>query len=102
MAQIEVSSEAYDAVRTALTEAASQLAASRNSISSAVPGMAFGPIGAFIPPVLNSIGSVVEGAAGFVGTVSQRTVDGVQKAVEGFKTVDDSGRADLDRIAAEG
>lgn len=102
MAEIEVHSAAYDAARSALTEAAAKLTASRNSISSAVPGMAFGPIGAFIPPVLNSVGSVVEGAAGFLGTVSERTADGVQKAVEGFRTVDDAGRADLDRIAAEG
>ncbi|WP_447912206.1 hypothetical protein [Microbacterium phyllosphaerae] len=102
MAEIEVHSDAYEAARSALTEAAAKLASSRNSISSAVPGMAFGPIGAFIPPVLNSIGGVVEEAAGFVGAVSQRTADGVQKAVEGFRTVDDTGRADLDRIAAEG
>lgn len=101
MAAIEVHSDAYEAARAALTEAAAKLAASRNSISSAVPGMAFGPIGAFIPPVFNSIGGLVEGAAGFVGTVSQRTADGVQKAEEGFTTVDDTGRADLDRIASE-
>ncbi|PRB15975.1 hypothetical protein [Microbacterium sp. MYb62] len=102
MADIEVHSEAYAAARSALTEAAAKLASARNSVSSAVPGMAFGPIGAFIPPVLNSVGAVVEGAAGFVGTVSQRTASGVEKAVEGFRTVDDDGRADLERIAAEG
>ncbi|MCI1017496.1 hypothetical protein HWD99_02545 [Microbacterium sp. C5A9] len=102
MTAIEVHSDAYDAARTALTEAAAKLAASRDSLSSAVPGMAFGPIGAFIPPVLNSLGGIVEGASGVVGTVSQRTADGVQKAVDGFQTVDDTGRADLDRIASEG
>ncbi|WP_091230963.1 hypothetical protein [Microbacterium sp. 3J1] len=101
MAEIEVHSDVYDVARAALTEAASKLAAARGTVSSAVPAMAFGPIGAFIPPVLNSVGSVVEGAAGFVGTVSQRTADGVQTAVEGFRTVDENGRADLDRIAAE-
>ncbi len=102
MAEIEVHSDAYEAVRATLTEAAGKLSAARGTISSAVPGMAFGPIGAFIPPVLNSVGVVVEGAAGFVGTVSQRTADGVTKAVEGFRTVDEAGRSDLERIAAEG
>ncbi|PKI92286.1 hypothetical protein CW368_05535 [Actinomycetales bacterium SN12] len=102
MAEIEVHSDAYDAVRAALTEAASQLAAARGTLTSAVPSNAFGPIGAFIPPVLNAVGGAVEGAATFAGSVSQRTGDGIQKAVADFQTVDENGRADLDRIAVEG
>ncbi|MEV8251831.1 hypothetical protein AB0O87_13025 [Microbacterium sp. NPDC076768] len=102
MAEIEVDSGAYAAARSALTEAADQLSSAQNKISSAVPGMAFGQIGAFIPPVLNAVGGAVEGASSSVATISQRTADGVQKAVDRFETIEENARADLERISVDG
>ena len=100
MAEIEVHSDAYDEVRRVLSDAATKLAESRNSLSSAVPAMAFGPIGSFIPPILNQLGGAIEGAAQSTGTVSQRAADGIQQAVDQISEVDKAGRADLERIAA--
>ncbi|WP_261166942.1 hypothetical protein [Microbacterium sp. Marseille-Q6965] len=101
MTQIEVDAEAYEAVRAALRTAASDLRATRGRLSSAVPGDAFGPIGAAIPPVLNGLGAIVEGASAAVAAVTDRASSGIGRAVDGFSEVDAQVRHDLDRMAIE-
>ncbi|MDQ1128829.1 hypothetical protein [Microbacterium sp. SORGH_AS_0888] len=101
MGQIEVDSDAYDRVRQALTQAAQSLSSAGGKLGSAVPGMAFGPIAAFIPPGFNALGGLMEGASSFVGDRAQRTADGVQSAVAEFERVDDAAQADFQKLGGD-
>lgn len=97
VAEIEVDSDAYDGIIRLLSQAADQLR-STEPVSSAVPGMAFGPMLAFVPPALNAVGSAAQAAAKAAGGISERTGDGISRAVDGFQSVDDRASADLKRI----
>lgn len=97
MAEIEVDSDAYEGITRLLNQAGEALR-SADGVSSAVSGMAFGPLLAFVPPALNAVGAAAEAAADFAGGVAERTGRGVSKAVSGFQAVDDRAADDLRRI----
>ena len=97
MGRIDVDGDAYDRVRQTLPQSATSLNAAGGVLGSAVPGMAFGPIAAFIPPGFNALGSLFEGASSFVGARAERSAEGVQTALAGFQRVDDEAEADFVR-----
>lgn len=101
MSTIQISSDAFDAARSKLAQAQAQLSEAGGTLGSAVPAMAFGPLGAFIPPVINGLGALVEGAAGITGALAQRTADGVRTAVTGFEDVDTAADSDFSAIEAQ-
>ncbi|PNW08396.1 hypothetical protein C1632_11130 [Microbacterium testaceum] len=101
MGLIEVDSDAYDVVRRALVQAAGSLNSASGKLGSAVPGMAFGPIAAFIPPGFNALGGLMESASSFVGDRAQRTADGLQVAVSEFERVEDAAQADFQKLGGD-
>lgn len=101
MGQIEVDSDVYERVRRDLTDAAQSLSSAGGKLGSAVPAMAFGPLGAFIPPGINTLGTLMEGASSFVRTRAQGSAQGISTAVAGFQTVSDDARAAFDAIAED-
>ena len=98
---IEVHSEAYEKVRAALTEAATTLGKNRNALAAAVPGTAFGLLGAFVPPVLNALGGAVGAAGAALDGVSRRASSGITTGLAGFQAVDEAAKTDLARLEAE-
>ncbi|SDP00761.1 hypothetical protein SAMN04487788_1796 [Microbacterium testaceum StLB037] len=101
MGLIEVDSDAYDIVRQALTQAAGSLNSASGQLGSAVPGMAFGPLAAFIPPGFNALGGLIESASSFVGDRAQRTADGLQVAVSEFERVEDAAQVDFQKLGGD-
>lgn len=101
MGQIEVDGDAYERARQTLAQAADALSAAGGKLGSAVPGLAFGPLAAFIPPGFNALGGVVEGASGIVGARAQRTSEGIATALSGFQRVEDAAQADAQRLEGD-
>lgn len=101
VSEIEVHSEAYDAVRAALAEAAEQLRGAGSSLGAAVPAMALGAIGSFVPPVFNALGAVFDSASRGTAARMQRTSDGVERALSGFEEVDKRAHGEFERFTEE-
>ncbi|MDR2320964.1 hypothetical protein ACIPY5_11625 [Microbacterium sp. NPDC089698] len=98
---IEVHSDAYEKVCASLTEAAGTLSKNRSALADAVPGTAFGLLGAFVPPVFNALGGAVGAAGSALDGVSRRASSGITAGLAGFHAVDEAAKSDLASLAAE-
>lgn len=86
---IRIDSDALASVSSQLQQAAATLQSQKGKLGSAVPGNAFGPLLAFVPPGLNGVGGAMEGLADFVAGIAEQAGAGARAAAQSFADLED-------------